>query len=473
MSGKNPWGSVKVEHEKVEDTSPETWFNAARKSIDICDFYKSLEQTKRGRQLDVDGQFSFRFDLLDIINYYDLDEYENARSIKEKHSNREFISLAFSTDELNYIKTFNELLKIDPDYWRDIWYGCIRRFIKLYKFSVVLKYQEDIDKSWVCNNIKLKHIERIVKNSNLRMLMYLNRCGYPLTDCLFDDGKNITMATIAFSSKEMVQYVLKKNYNNLNDTSHNGNTALFYAIERHSPGIVSYLIRKGAEVNLTNMDGVTPLMLACTNLDFPYENSENIIDILIDAGAKVDVFNHLHQNIVQIIINNNDTHYSSSINIITKLINQGVDITTLDNTGHDALYDAAIWAKNISLVDTLIKFGANVNRRYAGGKTLLHVIANGRHWDSSDTIIWMNIITKMDVNVQDDTGYTPLMYSVDHNWTFSDELYMARQLVKHGAKVNITDKYGRTVKSIMRTHNIDPKKLYNNESSNFFSKLFS
>lgn len=83
MPQKNPWGTVvKVEHEKVEDASPDVWLQAACKSIDSGDYNKALEQIAKGRQLDVGGQYLFLFDLLDIINYYNLSMPEKAHRIK-------------------------------------------------------------------------------------------------------------------------------------------------------------------------------------------------------------------------------------------------------------------------------------------------------------------------------------------------------------------------------------------------------
>lgn len=155
------------------------------------------------------------------------------------------------------------------------------------------------------------------------------------------------------------------------------------------------------------------------------------------------------------------------------MIRYGVDITTFDTFGHDTLYDAAIAVKDVSIINILIDFGANPNRRYKDGKTLLHIIAQGKHWDNSMSEVWRDLLGRVNVNIQDNNGYTALMYSIDHNWTFSDELDMARQLVKHGAGIDFRGEDGRTVKDIMRSHNIDPRKLYNTESSNFFSKLFS
>lgn len=479
MPGKNPWGTVvKVEHEKVEDTSPEVWFQAACESIDSGDYNKSLEQTKRGRQLDVGGQYLFRFDILDIINYYDLSMPNNALNIKGKYNDQEFISFVYSGDGYGYIEVFHEIWKIDSKHWTNIWYGCLTYLLVQNNFSTILQYKDDIDKHWLISNINANHLGTILKNNDLDMIKYLSECSYPFHECRFDNGLNITMKTLTVSSTDVIRYVISMHCNSVNDASYDGNTALFYAIDRGEVDTVLFLIRNGADVNWRNTERETPLIHACGGGFFFCDFTEKIINALLKAGASVDVFDSFHRNIIQCLIRNKHIMASPSLNVIyldliKKLIRYGVDITTFDTFGHDTLYDAAIAVKDVSIINILIDFGANPNRRYKDGKTLLHIIAQGKHWDNSMSEVWRDLLGRVNVNIQDNNGYTALMYSIDHNWTFSDELDMARQLVKHGAGIDFRGEDGRTVKDIMRSHNIDPRKLYNTESSNFFSKLFS
>lgn len=487
MSKGNPWGTVvKVEHEKVEDTSPEVWFQAACQAIDSGDYNKSLNQTRRGRQLDISGQYLFLFDMLDIINYYNLSMPDNALNIKKKYDDQEFISFVYNDNGYSYIEVFHEIWKIDSKHWTDIWYGCLKYLLAQDNFSAIFQYKDDIDRYWLIYHINAHHLEVILKNDNLDMISYLSECSYPFHECRFDNGLNITMKAISVSNTKIAQYIIRMHCNSIGDTSYDGNTALFYAIDKGSIDIVSSLINDGADINWRNSGRETPLIRACGGEAFFYISTKEIINTLIEAGANIHVFDNYHRNVIQCLINNktiigapiDNANYLNSmktgyLNLIKKLVRLGVDIKTLDASGHDALYDAAIKEKNTSITNILINSGADPNRQYKDGKTLLHIIAQGHHWDSSIREVWRDLIGRANINIQDNNGYTPLMYSVDHKWTFSDELDMARQLVKHGARMDFRGQDGRDVTSIMRSHNIDPRKLYNTESSNFFSKLFS
>jgi ankyrin repeat protein len=479
MPQKNPWGTVvKVEHEKVEDASPDVWLQAACKSIDSGDYNKALEQIAKGRQLDVGGQYLFLFDLLDIINYYNLSMPEKAHRIKNKYSDQDFISFIYNDSGYDIIESFHDLWKIDSKSWTDIWYGCLDYLLSRNDFSAILQYKKDIDNYWFIYHINDHHIEIILKNNNLDMIKYLSECAYPFYRCKFDNGLNITMEAIKVSNIEVIRYIMGLHCNSIKDTSYSGDTALFYAIDRGEIDAVLSLINDGADVNWRNSERETPLIRACKGGAFFCDFTEKVIDALVKSGSNIHVFDNQHRNIIQCLITQKHVIAAPALNtaylnLINKLLRYGVDITTVDTSGHDALYDAAIEVKNTSILNILINSGANPDRRYQDGKTLLHIIAQGNHWDNSMKEVWRDLMGRANVNIRDNNGYTPLMYSVNHNWTFSDELDMARQLVKHGARTDIVGQDGRTVKNIMRSHNIDPRKLYNNESSNFFSKLFS
>lgn len=58
-----------------------------------------------------------------------------------------------------------------------------------------------------------------------------------------------------------------------------GATALFNAIEKHRPRMVSALLRTGINVNVRNVAGITPLMAAADL------GSDDIVRVLLEHGA--------------------------------------------------------------------------------------------------------------------------------------------------------------------------------------------
>ena len=467
MTNETPWGNYTIEHEKVEDDSPDTWLKAARESNQNSNYNQSLQQTKRGRELVESTIYAEEFDFLDISNYYGISAYSQAREIKNKYNDSVFIR--HFSENLKGIQTINHYFHQDSKTWTTVWYGCIQELLEKGNYYIFLQYKNDIDTYWINEHVVSRHIKNILEKNSINMFQFLEDCYYPFHECKFDAGKNITMMAITLADFELVNYIIQKKYNSVDDTAFNGDTCLFFAIDRSFSSAVTALINQGANVNHKNNKAETPLIRICSNMST--KEDCNIINQLIKAGADVHVFDAKHRNLVQCVIRGNFLHITGSS--IRDLIHAGVDIKSLDIKQHDALYDAALLARNVSAVETLINFGADVNHRYEGNMTILHLIAQKKHWNNDLSSVWHALLYKANLNLQDNVGYTCLMYSVDHNWTFSDELDMARQLVKYGADTNLKSNNGNTVQSIMRSHNIDPQKLYNNKSSNFFTKLFS
>lgn len=61
--------------------------------------------------------------------------------------------------------------------------------------------------------------------------------------------------------------------------------SLHAAVKRNDSAAVQHLLEKGAEVDTMGADGLTPLMLACMNLQ------EENIRLLVQAGANPDAKN--------------------------------------------------------------------------------------------------------------------------------------------------------------------------------------
>jgi ankyrin repeat protein len=69
---------------------------------------------------------------------------------------------------------------------------------------------------------------------------------------------------------------------NVNIQDKDGQTPLHYACG-HEPSVAEFLVKHGADVNTLNNDGWTPLHLACLG------NRTSIVRILVEAGADVNV----------------------------------------------------------------------------------------------------------------------------------------------------------------------------------------
>ncbi|CAH8520026.1 unnamed protein product [Schistosoma mattheei] len=77
---------------------------------------------------------------------------------------------------------------------------------------------------------------------------------------------------------------IKENMNNLsgvNSTFKNGRTLIHYAADYGQKEICDYLIRNGADINVNDSFGVTPLLAAI------YEGHIDCVSLLLNNGAKL------------------------------------------------------------------------------------------------------------------------------------------------------------------------------------------
>lgn len=93
-------------------------------------------------------------------------------------------------------------------------------------------------------------------------------------------SQQTTRLADAVEQKDVVQIRLMLGQNcNVNETQPDGTTALHWAVHHDDIGTTRQLVAAGADVDATNRYGVMPLSLACTN-----GNSE-IVKLLLDSGA--------------------------------------------------------------------------------------------------------------------------------------------------------------------------------------------
>uniref|UniRef100_A0A3Q0KHR8 Putative myotrophin n=1 Tax=Schistosoma mansoni TaxID=6183 RepID=A0A3Q0KHR8_SCHMA len=72
-----------------------------------------------------------------------------------------------------------------------------------------------------------------------------------------------------------------KNFSGVNSTFKNGRTLIHYAADYGQKEICDYLIRNGADINVNDGFGVTPLLAAI------YEGHIDCVSLLLNNGAKL------------------------------------------------------------------------------------------------------------------------------------------------------------------------------------------
>ena len=164
------------------------------------------------------------------------------------------------------------------------------------------------------------------------------------------------MKSIAFNDLQIFnKLILIKE--NLNIVDLNGDVALHYACEKYTKfDYVEMLIKNGADVNIANKIGETPLMVAC------HHQNLQMITLLLKNGAKVNAFDFKGQTALMLAT----LHGFWRFPVIKLLLKYGANINQTDHNGdcalHYALFCRIERAANIlinegCLVDIRNKFG--------------------------------------------------------------------------------------------------------------------
>lgn len=168
-----------------------------------------------------------------------------------------------------------------------------------------------------------------------------------------------------------------------------GNTPLNKALSR-SYGLnyqsIKWLIEHGADVNIANATGKTPLMRSIpisynyiySNLSFGMSHElSQITKLLLDNGAKTTVKDvQGNAPIAYITMGNNLNQiraaHSAFVLMLNSLLEQGADINAVNNMGNTVLMDAADSCADFS-VETLLANKADPTTKNKLGQTALDI----------------------------------------------------------------------------------------------------
>ena len=141
----------------------------------------------------------------------------------------------------------------------------------------------------------------------------------------------------------------------------NGNTCIMFAVDGDcSEEVFQVLIDHGADVNTTNKENYTALMVAC-------------------AGRHIDAINALlkYGADPKIVDDEGDTCLISAVDgdcskdVLQAIIDHGANVNATNKDNHTALM-VACWNRNIDAVNVLLKAGADPNITDGVGLTCLH-----------------------------------------------------------------------------------------------------
>ncbi|XP_042334648.1 histone-lysine N-methyltransferase EHMT1 [Sceloporus undulatus] len=121
---------------------------------------------------------------------------------------------------------------------------------------------------------------------------------------------------------------------------------------------------------------------------------------------------------------------SGHVDICHMLIQAGANIDTCSQDQRTPLMEAAE-NNHLETVKYLIKAGALVDPKDAEGSTCLHLAAKKGHYD---VVQYLLTNDQMDVNCQDDGGWTPMIWATEYK-----HVELVKLLLAKGSDINIRD----------------------------------
>ncbi|KAL2832229.1 ankyrin repeat-containing domain protein [Aspergillus pseudoustus] len=200
---------------------------------------------------------------------------------------------------------------------------------------------------------------------------------------------------------------------------------------RHQ-NVLTTLVEAGADVNLANEDGMTPLllvMLSTTNV-----NVSPVVKLLLEHGARVDIHDLNGRGPLHLARMNFAGAYAAES--VALVLDHGANINHQDHRGRTPLHYAVVFPK---IVDSLIDRGAEVNARDDLGNTPLHMVCKSIELENGDRIFSRLLEAGADLDQRNNQGDSPLHSALDLS---TPSIQRCLALVMHGSDTRATGSRG-------------------------------
>jgi ankyrin repeat protein len=197
---------------------------------------------------------------------------------------------------------------------------------------------------------------------------------------------------------------------------------IYHGAEHNDLALIQQGLAGGGDVNVSNLQGVTPLILAVKN----WPQNIQMITTLIKAGANVNVVSSDTSPIHEAVRKN-------SQQVLTILLDHGAQINLHLADGKTPLH-LAVQQSLMDMITYLLSKGADPKQKTQQNVSCLHFAAS----EGDKATIEKFIGYGNNVNEQNSNGKSPLHVAAEKN-----HLDAIKVLLNAGANKNLKDSWGR------------------------------
>jgi ankyrin repeat protein len=244
-----------------------------------------------------------------------------------------------------------------------------------------------------------------------------------------DKDKDTALHSAAFSGRPEITRLLLDHGANPNVENDQGSTPLHrvsqgnFNSQEHGVGITRLLLERSADVNARQKNLFTPLHWAA------FKGRLEIAQLLLDHGANAKVESDGRETALHMLSRGKYDTQEQGVGIAQLLLKCGVDIHAQDKDKDTALHWAAFSGRP-EITRLLLDHGANPNVENDQGLTPLHQVSRGKYTSQEHGVGITRLLLerRADVNARQKNLFTPLHWAA-----FKGRLEIAQLLLDHGA----------------------------------------
>ena len=250
----------------------------------------------------------------------------------------------------------------------------------------------------------------------------------------------LTWAILENANFEVLDYLIQLEGNTVDKLTHDGRTYLFWAVYKNNLKFSEQLIKMGAQVNLVDDTGHTPVTFAAVggainpslydllkangaDLKKPHRSGAQAHLLLMPSIKQIDDVRYFLDQGLSLKAKdhqgNTAIHYAAkkgNLSIIEYLIEKDLKVKAINESNETALFFAARGARghtnDLKFFKHLIDLGLDPLQRNSQDQTILHPLA--ARSNQVDLITWL-VEKGLEPQLKDQNKHTPLWYAAKHN----------------------------------------------------------